>query len=210
VRRAFTLIELLVVVAVIAALAAILFPVFARARERARQTHCANNLRQLGVAIRLYMDDWGNKYPAAIVEEGLILNRDWPMIREIIHPYVQNESTWICPSDWGETYWNAPFGFEQKTAPFYAMEKVGFSSYAYYGYGRSLSWGELAGRPASWVKKPSIGVLMTEMRPWHSPCDPYGNIYLSPSPQNVLYCDGHVARKPAPVWLQEQKDAIRR
>ena len=56
-RRGFTLIELLVVIAVITILAAILFPVFAQAREAARQTSCASNLRQIGMAARMYMQD---------------------------------------------------------------------------------------------------------------------------------------------------------
>ena len=62
-RRAFTLIELLVVVSIIALLAAILFPVFAKAREKARQTTCASNLRQLGMAFSLYAHDYDDGYP---------------------------------------------------------------------------------------------------------------------------------------------------
>ena len=57
-RRGFTLIELLVVIAIIAILAAILFPVFAQAREKARQTGCLSNTKQLGTASSMYMQDW--------------------------------------------------------------------------------------------------------------------------------------------------------
>jgi len=63
-RRGFTLIELLVVIAIIAILAAILFPVFAKARESAKRTTCLNNMRQIGVSIMMYVDDNGGKYPA--------------------------------------------------------------------------------------------------------------------------------------------------
>ncbi|HAH86682.1 MAG TPA: hypothetical protein DCL60_04865 [Armatimonadetes bacterium] len=62
-KNGFTLIELLVVIAIIAILAAILFPVFAQAREKARQTKCASNLKQIGVAVGMYRDDWEEFLP---------------------------------------------------------------------------------------------------------------------------------------------------
>src|SRR6266852_3866661 len=62
-RRGFTLIELLVVIAIIAVLAAILFPVFTRAREKARQAGCLSNLRQIGTAAMLYVQDYDETYP---------------------------------------------------------------------------------------------------------------------------------------------------
>src|SRR5690242_12936525 len=64
-RAAFTLIELLVVIAVIAVLAAILFPVFAQAREKARQTACASNMRQMGLAVLMYTQDYDERFPLA-------------------------------------------------------------------------------------------------------------------------------------------------
>ncbi|GIV13579.1 MAG: hypothetical protein KatS3mg021_1861 [Fimbriimonadales bacterium] len=62
-RNGFTLIELLVVIAIIAILAAILFPVFAQARSKARQTQCLSNMRQIGVAVNLYLHDYDEGYP---------------------------------------------------------------------------------------------------------------------------------------------------
>src|ERR671930_500085 len=62
-RRGFTLIELLVVIAVIAILAAILFPVFAQAREKARQAACLSNCKQLGTALQLYVQDYDERFP---------------------------------------------------------------------------------------------------------------------------------------------------
>jgi prepilin-type N-terminal cleavage/methylation domain-containing protein/prepilin-type processing-associated H-X9-DG protein len=64
-RRAFTLIELLVVIAIIAILAAILFPVFAQAREKARQTSCLSNIKQIGTAMMMYVQDYDETYPRA-------------------------------------------------------------------------------------------------------------------------------------------------
>src|SRR5438067_7411849 len=66
-RPAFTLIELLVVIAIIAILAAILFPVFARARESARRSTCLSNLRQLGTATMMYLQDYDDTYPSGLV-----------------------------------------------------------------------------------------------------------------------------------------------
>src|SRR5215472_767833 len=62
-RNGFTLIELLIVIAIIAILAAILFPVFAQVREKARQTACLSNLRQIGMATRMYMQDYDDRFP---------------------------------------------------------------------------------------------------------------------------------------------------
>jgi len=70
-RSAFTLIELIVVIAIIAILAAILFPVFAQAREKARQTSCLSNERQLGLAVIQYVQDYDQTYPPGGKETGL-------------------------------------------------------------------------------------------------------------------------------------------
>lgn len=69
-RRAFTLIELLVVIAIISILAAILFPVFARARENARRTSCLSNLKQIGLGVMQYVQDYDDTYPMARLESG--------------------------------------------------------------------------------------------------------------------------------------------
>jgi len=86
-RRGVTLVELLMVIAVIAALAAILFPVFARARERARSHSCTLNLVNMGVALQLYASDHGGSYPPT--EDDLS-----PLIRR----YLRNDLVFTCPS----------------------------------------------------------------------------------------------------------------
>ena len=92
--RGFTLIELLVVIAIIAILAAILFPVFAQAREAARKTQCSSNLRQIGTAIEMYKQDVDGFYPPAQMGSGASL-LSWPTI---IVPYLKNEGVFVCPS----------------------------------------------------------------------------------------------------------------
>jgi prepilin-type N-terminal cleavage/methylation domain-containing protein len=107
-RRAFTLIELLVVIAIIAILAAILFPVFARAREAARKTNCISNLKQMGTAIMMYTQDYDETYPIANQEADRIPNQQphswhgsngrFPHLVDVIAPYTKNEGMFRCPS----------------------------------------------------------------------------------------------------------------
>jgi prepilin-type N-terminal cleavage/methylation domain-containing protein/prepilin-type processing-associated H-X9-DG protein len=85
-RRGFTLIELLVVIAIIAILAAILFPVFARAREKARQVTCLSNMKQQGLAFEMYSSDYDEVYPAV------------PEWKTRLDPYMKNHEMWKCPS----------------------------------------------------------------------------------------------------------------
>jgi prepilin-type N-terminal cleavage/methylation domain-containing protein/prepilin-type processing-associated H-X9-DG protein len=83
-RRAFTLIELLVIIAIIALLAALLFPVFAQAREKSRQAVCTSNMRQMGMALMLYASDYDDLYLPAFYE-GADGGRFW---LQLIEPYV--------------------------------------------------------------------------------------------------------------------------
>jgi prepilin-type N-terminal cleavage/methylation domain-containing protein/prepilin-type processing-associated H-X9-DG protein len=93
-RSGFTLIELLVVIAIIAILAAILFPVFARAREKARQTSCLSNLKQLGMAVYMYTSDYDECTPIGFSGLGWWTGT-W---KERVYPYVKNYQLYECPS----------------------------------------------------------------------------------------------------------------
>src|SRR5437764_3179760 len=118
-KNGFTLIELLVVIAIIAILAAILFPVFAQAREKARQTQCLSNTKQIATALYLYIQDYdehtpggcfvayGCNVPGGLIDETGKPNSKccrftglWPLL-----PYTRNERIFVCPSVTG---WNDP------------------------------------------------------------------------------------------------------
>jgi len=96
-KRAFTLIELLVVIAIIAILAAILFPVFAQAREKARQATCISNLKQMGLAHIMYANDYDETYSVGVYvspASGAMV-ASW---KTLDYPYVKNMGIYMCPS----------------------------------------------------------------------------------------------------------------
>jgi prepilin-type N-terminal cleavage/methylation domain-containing protein/prepilin-type processing-associated H-X9-DG protein len=102
-KPGFTLIELLVVIAIIAILAAILFPVFAQARESARRTQCLSNVRQIGTAMYMYIQDYDETTPAVVHMSGGKDNDFW----DIVQPYVKNIQMFYCPD---RTEWTMPTG----------------------------------------------------------------------------------------------------
>lgn len=93
--RGFTLIELLVVIAIIAILAAILFPVFARAREKARQATCLNNLRQLSTATLMYAQDYDETFPMSLYHASGVSY----VFYHTQMPYMKNSDIFVCPSE---------------------------------------------------------------------------------------------------------------
>ena len=95
-RSGFTLIELLVVIAIIAILAAILFPVFAQAREKARQTSCLSNLKQLGIAMMQYNQDYDETFTGSDY-----YGQGWA---EAVYPYVKSAGVYKCPDDPRDPY----------------------------------------------------------------------------------------------------------
>ena len=103
-KRAFTLIELLVVIAIIAILAAILFPVFAQAKEAAKTTSCLSNERQIGMALAMSATDQDDRYPAwaALAPPINGGNSSYVPPEMQVMPYVKNDRIWTCPSDPGK------------------------------------------------------------------------------------------------------------
>jgi prepilin-type N-terminal cleavage/methylation domain-containing protein/prepilin-type processing-associated H-X9-DG protein len=113
-RRAFTLIELLVVIAIIAILAAILFPVFAQAREKARSVACMSNMKQIGTAEQMYVQDYDEKtfYRASSTapspwRSGVVIPNSGERALyswwNLLMPYIKNNQVFTCPSDGGPT-----------------------------------------------------------------------------------------------------------
>lgn len=98
-KKGFTLIELLVVIAIIAILAAILFPVFAKAREKARQASCLSNEKQIGLGLMMYMQDYDETYPMAYYYQNNATSANgYVHWSGMISPYVKSNNIWVCPS----------------------------------------------------------------------------------------------------------------
>ena len=105
-KRAFTLIELLVVIAIIAILAAILFPVFAQAREKARQASCTSNLKQLGLAVQMYLQDYEGGFPLhaslaggrGLYWFGEVNGTVVDKTKGLLYAYTRNHQIGLCPS----------------------------------------------------------------------------------------------------------------
>jgi prepilin-type N-terminal cleavage/methylation domain-containing protein/prepilin-type processing-associated H-X9-DG protein len=133
-RRGFTLIELLVVIAIIAILAAILFPVFARARENARRASCQSNLKQMGLAVLQYTQDYDEGFPPAYAANATVTPPDgiywfgdatnwvWP---QILHPYHKSIQVFVCPSGAGnvKTPYAGHYGCNTALMPFGTASK---------------------------------------------------------------------------------------
>jgi prepilin-type N-terminal cleavage/methylation domain-containing protein/prepilin-type processing-associated H-X9-DG protein len=137
-HEGFTLIELLVVIAIIAVLAAILFPVFASAREKARQTMCASNMRQIGLAVTMYREDYDGTNPNEWPWWGLKL-WDWDhTFLEVISPYTKSQQIDACPSAPANIYYSRkdtrPASANQGGNPIcYLMNETGWCDGLYVG-----------------------------------------------------------------------------
>ena len=192
---AFTLIELLVVIAIIAILAAVLFPVFAKAREKARTTACNNNLRQQGLAFMQYTEDWDGTTPnaPAIHVVGAGKQRDPAHLHVKLQPYTKTWDVFHCPSDSG--YHDPGAADQGDYFPLYG------TSYQWRGYEGSdaaagmAKLGSGAEISMSEVKDPSAFSIVRDGLAWHQASK--NNVGSASwnrpdNASNVLYIDGHV------------------
>ncbi|HZT44500.1 MAG TPA: DUF1559 domain-containing protein [Chthonomonadaceae bacterium] len=120
-NAAFTLIELLVVIAIIAILAAILFPVFAQAREKARAISCLSNTKELGLATLMYVQDYDESFPSGL--QNAWYNDTWEVI---VQPYVKNLQIYRCPDD--------PLGAPPSWAEPWAGPRLSYGANGYLRY----------------------------------------------------------------------------
>jgi len=189
-RRGFTLIELLVVIAIIAILAAILFPVFARARESARRTQCISNVRQLGMAMTQYVQDYDEQFPPRMPNPAAgaafpckaCRTIDW---RIYPRPYMRNEGIFRCPSDSGipaavaaEPTLGGPLGREPAQG----------------GYGSSYCLNAVMTRLGSIaaIPQPADTYMGAEIWSWHSSdALQYFQSGTGHPARIGYYCDGH-------------------
>ncbi|MCC7493530.1 MAG: prepilin-type N-terminal cleavage/methylation domain-containing protein [Fimbriimonadaceae bacterium] len=191
-QRGFTLVELLVVIAILALLAAILFPVFAKARERARVAACASNLKQLGSALQLYADDYEEFFPNAVDWADRHFSAIWssqpqylariaamPDLNDALDPYLRNRQVWACPSDWGCNY--EPIA--NVTVNNSSMHRTYGMSYS---YRTALTFNS---QRASQLSDPAGTLLLNDANgAWHYGDDGRFGSYR----YNVLFADGHV------------------
>lgn len=153
-RRGFTLIELLVVIAIIAILAAILFPVFARARENARRSSCQSNLKQIGLGFAQYLQDFDGRYPygADHTVGGTTMDEsDGHLWMDKLQPYLKSRQVFTCPS--AKTIKTAYYGDLDATGTTYRT----WIGYGYNGYLDGTRW------PASGYGALAIAPLETEI-----------------------------------------------
>jgi prepilin-type N-terminal cleavage/methylation domain-containing protein/prepilin-type processing-associated H-X9-DG protein len=211
-KRGFTLIELLVVIAIIAILAAILFPVFARAREKARQTSCLSNMKQIGVAVNMYVQDYDETYPQkyyGAMPSGQYAEYGFNF-RELLLPYIKNDQVWQCPSR-PPTLRNCHYtGYDWGRGSSAWLGRLHGGSYGLNAgrYGRPPGSRDegVAGVKASQIEDVAGTVFVTEsdclfMNPgftWRD--DPFGADHMAYPHNdgfNNTYCDGHAK------WLKE-------
>jgi prepilin-type N-terminal cleavage/methylation domain-containing protein/prepilin-type processing-associated H-X9-DG protein len=180
-RKGFTLIELLVVIAIIAILAAILFPVFAKAREKARQTACLSNMKELALAGLMYAQDYDELICALDIGPDPV---QYGYVR-LLDPYIKNAQIWVCPSGRAQT-WHRNCG---------CGNKVNFEV-SWYAFNSQLENG--TGYPQAWIKRPSEKIWMCDSGRhcavvWGF-ADTWGNDGVSDihnDGSNVNYFDGH-------------------
>ncbi len=195
-RKGFTLIELLVVIAIIAILAAILFPVFARAREKARQANCLSNCKQLGLANLMYAQDYDECLPMMAIQVDTV----WIYFAPPTIPYIKNKQVWRCPSRDSDPWRYADGGLVHYGRSCGLCKQSRLSQGENHGscpWGMPIKLAELA-YPA---ETPMLAESCCPGAYWGSHRTSYGTsssawraslaIYPHNGQRNIVLCDGH-------------------
>ncbi len=207
-KRGFTLIELLVVIAIIAILAAILFPVFARAREKARQSSCQSNMKQIGLATLMYVQDYDETMPAFRYNYQGNSSARYFGFYDAQYPYMKNVQIFVCPSGSYTFTWRRD-ELPNATGPYGRSITISYS--VPYGISGSVWNYSGEGVKLADIAEPATTIMMMEAaNPYLSPEERVGfNTDGTPIPANeqgevgrvryrhnnqinFLYCDGHV------------------
>jgi prepilin-type N-terminal cleavage/methylation domain-containing protein/prepilin-type processing-associated H-X9-DG protein len=215
-KKGFTLIELLVVIAIIAILAAILFPVFVRAKASAKVSKCLSNLKQIGNAISMYVDDSNGRFPL-IADFGPVANQ-WVNGRKgaviVLKPYIKVGITretdldeirrgilyedvgfFACPADepGGK---DLVRGNQQTITRDTVWEQTGWSYHYFAGDFAPIINGKAVGAPLSAVNQPTRKSIVADVWNWHM----NEFVETDQARRNILYVDGHVARAHMKEW----------
>jgi prepilin-type N-terminal cleavage/methylation domain-containing protein/prepilin-type processing-associated H-X9-DG protein len=209
--RAFTLIELLVVIAIIAILAAILFPVFAQAREKARSASCASNLKQIALALTMYQQDYDETmfgsfalpapYNSVKPDGGNLERMMGGGLYWFIQPYMKNEQILRCPSDAGDNYWGrSTTSWQWSKSPYWGHPTSYMFRHVFDSGGDAGGTIQQATRAAS-LGHPSQMVVLFEIAAFHAEKLPlYGGVHPTTKPVvppetrtfNAAFADGHI------------------
>jgi len=197
-RSGFTLIELLVVIAIIAILAAILFPVFAQAREQARMSTCLSNFKQMGLGVMMYVQDWDETYPTSRLYHlpgGSDCGQKIVTWKSETAPYVKNIGVYKCPSNKHNNQPDETKGDDSVGLPVFPI------SYAYSG---SALWSTTSGQvpiTLGAIPEPARFIMLVESNQGCADMGIWGvnnswgltqGFFVHPTKRmQALYFDGH-------------------